>query len=237
MKKFLVIFSILSILTGCSSLELEAVSSSEEETKRILALGLSHEENLIEASKLSSSHLISVVTLQLINARDEKIQAEIDLIASEEFASLVSILNDGSKFIGSEVIESKKTGVLETDVDILNFHLEGTKVINNDLIDHKLVLAISHNSRNARKYDSANVCDEWNRCENNKQEINNISSSANNCSTSSCDYKEVIELNLSDDFLTNAANTGFKIRFNSKWTNNKIIVSKAYLRGYLKVAK
>ena len=237
MKNFLITFSLIFILAGCSSLELEAVPSSEEETKRILALGLSHEENLIEASKLKSSHMVSVVTLQLTNAWEEKIQAEIDAVASEEFASMVKISSDGLKFIGPEISEAKTTGVLETDVDLQNFHLEGIKNPNNDLIEHKLALSIAHNSRNARKYTSANLCDKWNRCNNNSQEIKVISSVATNCSKSSCDFKEVMELNLTDDFLKNLANEGFKIRFNTKMKGNKIAVSKAYLMGYLQVAK
>ena len=72
MKKLLLILTLSATLFGCSSIELEAVSSSEEETQRILALGLSHEENLIEAKKLKSDHMISVVTMQLINAKMKK---------------------------------------------------------------------------------------------------------------------------------------------------------------------
>ena len=79
--KTLLIISFLSIgLIGCSSIELEAVSTSQEETNRILSMGLTHEENLAEAKKLNTAHMISVVSLQLINARDEKIQAEVDFI-------------------------------------------------------------------------------------------------------------------------------------------------------------
>jgi hypothetical protein len=236
MKNLLLIFSLSIVLAGCSSLELEAVSSSEEETQRILALGLSHEENLIEASKLDSAHMVSVVTLQLTNARDEKIQAEIDSAASEEFANFVNVIGD-SKFIGSKLTESKKTGVLETDIDLHNFHLEGVKDLENGIFEHKLVLAISHNSKKARNYSSANFCDEWNRCDNSAQDINVLSSNATNCTTAGCDFKEVIELNLSNDFLRNVADTGFTIRFNSKRKSNKIKVSKAYLMGYLKVAQ
>ena len=237
MKNFLITLSILFILSGCSSLELEAVSSSEEETNRILALGLSHEDNLIEASKLNTPHLVSVVTLQLTNARDEEIQSKIDLIASEEFASMVTISNDGLNYIGSTVSEIKKTGVLETDIDTQNFHIEGIKNPNNGSIVHKLVLSVDHNSSNKRKYSSATLCDEWNRCDSNKQEINFVSSSAANCSSSSCDYKEVMELSLSDNFLRKASNTGFKMKFNAKRKSNKVNVSKSYLMGYLKVAQ
>jgi len=236
MKNILFVFLISIFLVSCSSLELDAASTSEEETQRILAMGLSHEENLIEASKLDSAHMVSVVTLQLINARDEKIQAEIDLVASEEFANMVNVIGN-SEFIGSELKESKKTGILETDIDFHNFHLEGLKDLNSGIIKHKLVLAISYNAKNKRNYNSANLCDEWNRCDMNEQDINVLSSSASNCTTASCDYKEVIELNLSNDFLRNVSYKGFTISFSSKRKSNKIKVPKAYLMGYLKVAQ
>ena len=76
MKNFFLIllFSSFLGLFGCSSLELESISSSKEETQRILSLGLTHEENLIEASKLKTPHMVSVVSLQLTNARAQKLQ-------------------------------------------------------------------------------------------------------------------------------------------------------------------
>ena len=80
MKKRLLILLFSLAVFGCSSLELEAVSTSTEETQRILSMGLSHEENLKEANKLPSKHMISVVTLQLTNARDEKIQEQVDIV-------------------------------------------------------------------------------------------------------------------------------------------------------------
>ena len=69
-------------------------------------MGLSHEDNLIEAKKLKSSHMTSVVILQLTNARDEKIQAEKDQVEATKFADLVNVFDDGSSFIGSQVSES-----------------------------------------------------------------------------------------------------------------------------------
>jgi len=51
MKKFILLITLSAGIFGCSSLELETVSTSAEETQRILAMGLSHEENLIEAKK------------------------------------------------------------------------------------------------------------------------------------------------------------------------------------------
>ena len=97
MKNLLLSFALIFTLLGCSSIDLSAVPSSEQETQRILALGLSHEENLIEARKLDTPHKVAVVTLQLKNARDEKIQANIDEVESNNMQMallfLVKILN------------------------------------------------------------------------------------------------------------------------------------------------
>ena len=89
------------VLLVALQLELEAVSTSQDETNRILALGLSHEENLVEATaNLILPHMISVVTLQLTNARDEKIQAEIDLIESEKYSlKLVKVSDEWSQIL------------------------------------------------------------------------------------------------------------------------------------------
>ena len=102
--------------------------SSQQYTQRILDLGLSHEENLVEASKLRTPHMISVVSLQLTNARDEKIQYEIDLVESEKLEALVNISENGSSFIGSEINQSRlKMEFLLTDLDIHRYYLEGSK--------------------------------------------------------------------------------------------------------------
>jgi hypothetical protein len=242
MKKILLILLISFGLIGCSSLELEAVSSSAEETQKILALGLSHEENLVEVSKLKSTHMASVVTGQLIKARDEKIQDEIDFIESEKYAEMVKVTENGLSFIGPVTSESIKTGVLETDKDLQNYYLEGIKDSNSEVIEHILHVRIYYNSKNKRNYISANLCDKWGRCDNNKQQINVISVSLSNCTTSSCDFSEVLELNLGDQFLKDSINNGFTMRFNGKKKirfslPSKIKVSSAYLKGYLKVAK
>ena len=106
MKKYFLLTLVSFALYSCSSIELEAVSTSAEETQRILEMGLSHEDNLIEAKKLKSSHMTSVVILQLTNARDEKIQAEKDQVEATKFADLVNVFDDDSSFIGSQVSES-----------------------------------------------------------------------------------------------------------------------------------
>ena len=124
MKKFFLLSFLSIILFSCSSLELEAVSSSEEETQKILALGLSHEENLVEASKLKSKHMISVVTLQLNNARDEKIQYQSDLIESEKLAEMVKVSNEGLSFTGPKV-SNTISNILSTAPVLQNYYIKG----------------------------------------------------------------------------------------------------------------
>ena len=236
MKKLVLLLSILIGLSACSSLELQAVTTSEEETQRILALGLSYEENLIEASKLSDPHMIKVVSLQLTNAKDEKIQYEIDLLESEKLANNVILSLSGTNFSGPIISKSEST-ILNMNPDLLNYNLEGLKNLTSGIVNHKLQLSLIYNSDKKRNYISANLCDKWSRCDDNSIEINNISTNASNCSSSSCDYKEIVEVNLSDEFLRNYIKKGFTIRINSKKNSNKVIISRAYLMGYLQVAQ
>ena len=250
MKKLLLLLISLTFI-GCSSinvgdtfssLELDDAMSSEDETQRILALGLTHEENLKEASKLNTPHLISVVSLQLNNARDKRIQNEIDLIESEKFADQVKV--SGSRYIGSEISESIKTGFLETDFDLLNYFLEGVKDSNSGNIQHNLHITVSHNSKSKRDYFSAHICNQWGRCDatkedgsNNKLELIPISSNASNCNSFKCDFSEIIEIPLSDDFLRDSSDKGISLSLISKKKTHKIKVSKPYLMGYLAKAK
>jgi hypothetical protein len=237
MKFLLFFFSLIFFLSGCSSLELESVPSSEQETKRILALGLSHEENLIEASKLDNPHKVAVVTLQLKNAREEKIQAELDLLDSNKYADKVVILDEGIKFISPEISENVKNGVLDTDVDKVTYSIEGAKDLNSKLMSHQLNLSLTYNSKNKRNYNSVKFCDKWNNCDELTQKINVISVNASNCKNNSCVYKEVISLELTDSFLIDSIEKGFSMRLMSKKKTNSIKIPKAYLMGYLKIAK
>lgn len=237
MKFFLLAFSLISFLAGCSSLELEAVPSSAQETQRILSLGLSHDENLIEASKLDTPHMVAVVTLQLKNAQDEKIQAQIDLEEANKYAEKVMIMEKNSKFISSEVSENVKNGVLDTDIDFVTYSIEGSKDLNSDFIKHKLNLSIVYNSKNSRNYDSVKFCDKWNNCSDTSQIINSVSVNASDCKNNSCNFTEVMNLNLTQDFLNVSIDKGFSMRLISKKKTNKIDLSKAYLMGYLKVAQ
>ena len=237
MKNLLVIIPFLLILFGCSSLELDAVKSSEQETQRILALGLSHEENLAEAKKLDTPHMVSVVTLQLKNARDETIQAEIDLEESNKYAEKVIILEENSKFISPEISENVKNGVLDTDVDIVTYNLESHKDANSGLFQHKLNISMTYSSKAKRNYDSVKFCDKWNNCDDLSKKINVISINASNCKNNSCSYKEVMSLDLSGDFLKDSLDRGFSMRLMSKKKTNKVVLSKPYIMGYLNVVE
>lgn len=240
MKKLLIILFLFIGLIGCSSIELEAVSTSQDETNRILAMGLTHEENLAEAQKLDTAHMISVVSLQLTNAREEKIQAEIDFVESEKYAALVKVSENKSSFIGPELVQIVKRGVLETDIDTQTLYLKGVK---NDsgALEHILSVKIEHKSSNQRTYKSANLCDTWGRCEGKVLEFKLVSSSSSNCSTTSCNHSSVIEFNLSDEFLRSNVDTvgylnGFTMRINRNRFSDKVNLPSDYLNGYLRVA-
>jgi hypothetical protein len=236
MKKFLLLFSLLFFLAGCSSLEVDPATSSEDEAQKILALGLSHEENLRMASKLGTPHLVNIVTLKLNNARDEKIQAAINAEKSLEFAEQVKVSQDSNEFIGMEISESVQTGILSTEIDFLKYYLHGDRDLENDIITHKLHLNLVYNSSKSRGYHSLISCDKWNNCEQ-KIEIKTSPAIGSNCKNYSCDYQEVFEVDLTDETLRNSIIDGFSMRLISDKKTNKIEIPKAYLMGYLKVAQ
>jgi hypothetical protein len=243
MKKFSILLIFFG-LVGCASIELGDSMSSEQYAQKILDLGLTHEENLIEASKLKTPHLVSVVSLLLTNARDERIQYAIDLQEAEKFAQLVQVLNDGNRFIGSEVSESIKTGVLAVDSDIYSYFLDGVKEQNSDNIEHILKIIITHNSKNKREYIGANACDQWGRCEDikqdgssNKLELTTLVSNASSCSSYTCNYSEAVVIKLSEDILKDSLKKDLKIRLISKKKSHKIHISNAYVMGYMKIAQ
>lgn len=240
MKKILITLFISFGLLGCSNIQLEAVSTSAEETQRILAMSLTHEENLVEASKIQNDHMASVVKLQLINAHDEKIQTEIDLIESAKYADLVIVSENKLNFIGPELVKTIKKGVLETDIDTQTLHLRGTKN-NTGKLEHTLVVKIEHVSYDKRTYSSASSCDAWGRCEGSQLEFNLISSNSTNCTTSACNHVDVMEFNFSDEFLRSKVDEagftdGLTMRIKRKRFSIKVNVSSAYLTGYLNVA-
>jgi len=238
MKKILQILLISTILTGCSSLVLEPVSSSQDETQRILSLGLTHAENLIEASKLNSSHTISVVTGQLMKAEDDKNMAILDAVSISKYAESVKVLNGNSevKFEGLQMSESKRVGMLD-EYEYQDYFLKGVKDKSTGLIQHQLFVELKYTWKRLKKYSSASFCDKWQGCENEPQvDITLISSGASSCSPSECDYTEVMELNLTDDFLRSSMDDGFSVSFNSKKSTNEITIASDYLKGYIKIA-
>ena len=114
--------------------------------------------------------------------------------------------------------------------------MKGFKNTNTGLIQHQLHLALKYTWKKPRNYSSASFCDKWEGCENTKKvDIILISSSASNCSPDACEYNEIVELALSDDFLKNNVGQGFSINFNSKKAVNKITIAPDYLKGYLQV--
>jgi len=238
MKKILQILLISIGLTGCSSLVLEPVSSSQDETQRILDLGLTHAENLIEASKLNDNHTVTVVTGQLIKAEDDKNKAALDEVSILKYAESVKVLNSDSevKFEGLQLSESKRVGLLE-DYEYQDYFLKGLQDKNSGLIQHQLFVELKYTWKQRKNYSSASFCDKWQGCKDEAQvDITLISSGASSCSPSECDYTEVMELNLTDDFLRSKMDDGFSVSFNSKKSTNEITIASDYLKGYLKVA-
>jgi len=238
MKKILLILLLSIGLTGCSSLVLEPVSSSQDETQRILALGLTHAENLIEAGKLKDNHTISVVTGQLMKAEDDKNKAAIDAINISKYAENVKVISGDSevKFEGLQMLEKKRVGMLD-EYDYQDYYLKGLKDKNTGLIQHQLFVKLKYTWKKRKNYSSASFCDKWQGCENEVQvDITLISSRASNCSPSECDYTEVMELNLTDDFLRNSIDDGFSVSFNSNKSTNEITIASDYLQGYLEIA-
>ena len=230
MKKLLQILLLSLGLIGCASLEsLDSIefsaSPAEAETKKILALGLTHTENLSEARKLTDPTLVSAV-VQELNTRNDNARIEAEKVA--KYAEKVKVSGNNSKFIGSELSKSKMRGVLD-NYDFQDYFLQGS--INNGLIQHQLHLSIKYTSDNWRNYFSASFS-------NGRQvDIKLIERGANSCSAYTCDYTEIMALNLSDDFLRDNMEKGFSISFNSNKITNKINISSDYIKGYLKVAK
>ena len=224
---------------SCDSMDVSIVSPSGTEADKILAMGLSHDESLIVAGKLSDPLLASAV-VQELNKRNEKNQMDqIDRNNEEKYAKAVLVSNDGNSFTGPLIFSTKNRGLLrnlELATDNEEYFLYGLKH-NDEIFNHQLQLTIEYSSDSIRNYFGANYCDEWGRCDGESIEVDLISSSASACTSSDCIYKEVMEVSLNDDFLIKAKDKGFTLIFKSKKANNKIEVPQPYLKGYLSIAK
>jgi len=237
MKKIFQIVLLFIGLSGCASFEFEDLATPESETARILSLGLSHAENLSEAEKLSGSHMIAVVSGKLIQAEDQKNKTVISAVNIAKYSDNVKVKEGDSefKFEGFEISEIISMGILNEPV-YLDYYLKGLKDKNTGLIQHVLHLSIKYTFKQRRNYSSASFCDKWQGCENaDKVDIRLISSSAAGCTPSSCQYTEIMELNLSDAFLRSNKEENFSISFNSPKASNEITISSDYLNGYLQV--
>ena len=241
MKKILLVLSISLGLIGCSSvnlsaLELSAISPSDVQTEKILALGLSHDQNLVEARKIADPNIASAVIKELNNRILEAENNRIELENISKYAEMVKVSDDNLKFMGPKISDTKKRNMIGK-AENLDYFLLGLKD-NNGSIQHKLNFSITYTSNERRNYASASFCDKWGGCENeNQMDVALISFKASGCSSFDCDYNEIVELDLSDSFLKENMEKGLSLDFNSKASiSNKITIPSSYLKGYLKVA-
>ena len=240
MKKLIQILLLSIGLIGCSSIdysELTApVSPSDKQINRILALGLTHSENLILARKITDSSIASTVINELENRKTKTDNENIDAEEVARFAEMVKISDDNFKFFGSTISEIKKRNMIGKAENV-DYFLLGLKNKSNSLIQHKLNLSITHTSEERRNYTSASFCDKWQGCSNdNLVDITVTSVTASGCSSFECDYTEKMELSLSDDFLRSYMKDGLSVSFNSKAAKNKATFTPFYLEGYLSIA-
>ena len=241
MKKIFLTLLLSFGLIGCSSinlpsLELSTTSPSVIETEKILALGLSHDQNLVEARKIANPNISLAVIKELNNRINEAEINRVDLENISKYAEMVKVSDDNLKFIGPKISDTKTRSIIGK-AEKLDYFLLGSKD-NNGLIQHKLNFSITYSSDERRNYYSASYCDKWNRCDNeNQMDVTLISLKASGCSSFDCNYNEIVEIDLSDSFLKENMDKAFSIGFNSKaLISDKITISSSYLKGYLKVA-
>ena len=152
------------------------------------------------------------------------------------YAEMVKVSNGNLKFVGPKISEIKTKNMIGKPENI-DYFLLGIKDKNNGLIQHKLNFSISYTSNEKRNYSSATYCGKWNGCDSeNPMDIVLISSKAFSCSSYECNYNEIMELTLNDDFLRNNMEEDYSVSFNSKKANNKITLTSIYLKGYLSIA-
>ena len=234
---------LLSIgLAGCSSIDyaeltmISPVSPANMQINRILALNLSHEANLIEANKLMDSTLASNVVRELEARKLKADNTAIEAVKVASFAEMVKVSEGGFKFSGLQIAEIKTRNMIGKPEN-LDYFISGLKDKNNGSIQHKLNFEITYTSDKKRNYSSASYCDKWDGCDSeNLMDITLISLTATGCSSYECDYTEIMELSLSDDFLRSSMKDGLSMNFNSKKASNKITLTPFYLQGYLLVA-
>ena len=247
MKKILLVLLLSFGLIGCSSinvpsiklssLELSTTSPSDIQTDKILALGLSHDQNLVEARKIADPSIASAVVKELNNRILETENKRLEIESVVKYAEMVQVSDNNLNFTGPKISDTKSRNFIGK-AEILEYFLLGFKDNNNGLTQHKLNFSITYTSDERRNYSSASYCDRWNRCDNeNQMDVNLISLKASACSSFDCDYNEIVELDLSDSFLKENMEQGFSMGFNSKGSiSSRVSIPSSYVKGYLKVA-
>jgi len=238
MKKTLLILLISLSVVGCSYVQLTDLPSSESEAEKIISLGLTHSESLSAAQNLKDPKLVLAVIEKLEKSEELKnklrIEAE-DVIKYAEMVKVSSVNSDGEiAFTGAEVFTTEKNSFFSDEYESQKYFLHSVKS-NNGEMEHKLRLSIIYSSNNWRSYDSSNFCDKW-RCDEDDQiKINLISSDASKCNDSGCEYREIMELSLSDAFLKSNIDKGFSLKVNSKKVATKVNLASSYVLGYLNI--
>jgi len=241
MKKLIQICLLSIGLIGCSSIDYSElttpVSPSDTQLNKILALDLTHSENLILARKITDSSVASTVINELENRKTKADNENIDAEKASKIAEMVKVSGGNSQFLGPNISEIKKRNMVGKPEN-LDYFLTSLKDQNNGSIQHKLNFSITHTSEQKRNYSSASFCDKWQGCGNeNLVDISVISLIASGCSSYECDYTEKMELNLTDDFLRSNMKDGLSVSFISKKANNKLTLTPFYLQGYLSIVK
>ena len=247
MKKILLVLLLSFGLIGCSSinvpsiklpsLELSSTSPSDIQTEKILALGLSHDQNLVEALKIADPSIASAVVKELNNRVLEAENKRLEIENVVKYAEMVQVSDDNLKFTGTKISDTKSRNLVGK-AENFDYFLLGFKDNNSNLIKHKLNFSIVYTSDERRDYSSASYCDRWDGCDNeNQMDVTLISLKAYDCSSFDCDYNEIVELDLSDSFLQENMEKGFSIGFNTKGSiSNRVFIPTSYIKGYLLVA-
>ena len=240
MKKILQLFFVSFALIGCSSIQLTEVTTSDTEAKRILSMGLTHEENLNLARNIRDSELILGVISRLEKAENEKNASILESDSIEKYSELVEILepdiDNQTVYVGSKVNGSLKGSLFNSEKDLYSYFLTSTKD-KNGVISHVLQFKVEYKSDNWRNYASVSLCDKWRCNEDEKIDILIVSIVANGCSSSSCKYTESLKFVLGKEQINKNMSSDLIFRINSDNGSNKILVSSAYLKASIQVIK
>ena len=122
MKKILLILLLSFGLIGCSSikvpsinlslLELSSSSPSELQTEKILALGLTHDQNLVEARKIADSNIAAAVVKKLNKRILDAENNQIDIENASKYAEMVKVSDNNLKFVGPKISDTKSRNMV-----------------------------------------------------------------------------------------------------------------------------